>query len=371
MINYRDIKELTLEDLLKFIKQLDDGMYPEQNICIGFQSISLNQQVKRTTVNNQEAFGIFLSYLYSVYRKIEMKMERAKYPYILQDNEPNENNFAKICVNLDRAKEEYQSMKRNDFLNMYPVIRKLFHSYTDYIKAAFDLKINIDEGDYLPGTVDEMKHWLEQLNTWFPRNINGVWKSAKDTYIVVPPGYSTAVKILRKTTKFQSTLIIDDNRTIEPYIEEENKKLSFGFVNMEGVEPGKVPPSSTILGIKCPKDCTPCPRKWICTKCGEFVRSDLNYMGQPLLFCSCGKKKYNENILICHHPGHQFKKSKLDTCEVKPIVIKQEPIYVNDNSDFVPQSNNGIQNIIKRKKKYPNVFPECESPTKIYLISKS
>ena len=66
-------------------------------------------------------------------------------------------------------------MDKNDFLNMYPIWKRLFFAYADYIKYSIDNLVDMDEVDHLPGIIEEIKSWFRILNTWFPAKINGGW----------------------------------------------------------------------------------------------------------------------------------------------------------------------------------------------------
>ena len=101
-----------------------------------------------------------------------MKMKEIECFNILPHVESREKPFDDIRGSLDKAKEEYKSMERIDFLEMYSVLKKLFFCYIDYIKHSTDHAIDMDEGDFLPGNSDELKSWLNKLNTSFPIKMN-------------------------------------------------------------------------------------------------------------------------------------------------------------------------------------------------------
>ena len=233
-------------------------------------------------------------------------MKKAGYQYILEESKPNEKSFAGVCAQLVEAKKSFMSMNKNDFLKMYPILKKLLFCYMDYIKFSIDYGSDMDEGDFLPGTIDEMEAWLRELNTWFPIKINGEWKNCTGQYIGVPEGFEDIVERFQEITKFKRTPIFSDNTVPEPYIgEEENKKITFGFVNMENAEKSEVTSNFKVFELECPEECTKEKRKWVCTKCGGFVQYvDLT------LHCSCGSKRYRERLLICHHPSHQSRSIK-------------------------------------------------------------
>ena len=168
LVSYDETREIILAELVQFMNELREGQHSEYDIPVLFDYEKLNQKVRETVVNSKKEFAQFLSYLYCLYRKIEIKLEKLGYPNILPDLNTDEKSFMKICINLDKAKEEYKSMSREDFLELYPVLKKLFFSYIDYIRYSVEHAHNIDDGDYLPETIEEIKPLLVKLNSWSP-----------------------------------------------------------------------------------------------------------------------------------------------------------------------------------------------------------
>ena len=164
LINYGEIREVTLRELLDFMNELEEGKHSQYNIPVLFKFENLTQKVPETITSNQWQFRQFFTYLYCVYRKIEMKLEKAGYD-ILPDPDIHESRFVNICVNLNKTKKDYKSMGKNNFYEMYPVLKKLFFCYADYIRYSKNRLVKMDEGKDLPGTIEEMKSWLEKLNT--------------------------------------------------------------------------------------------------------------------------------------------------------------------------------------------------------------
>ena len=298
---------MTLQKFIDFQNQLDEGEYPEYDIPIEFSYNTLNQKIPPNSISAVDQFCQFLVQLYYAYRKIELTMENAEYPNILSDLDFQEKSFMKICLNLNKAKEDYISMDTTDFLKMYPVLKTLFFCYLDYIRYSVQHMTYMDEGNYLPGLVDEIKSWFQKLNTWFPIKKNGEWRNYMHHFIVRSCKFKHAVGMLYRTIKFKDRLIMDINEEREPYIRGREDKILFGFVNMEGAKAGENCDNSKILNLKCPKKCTRDARRWICMKCGEFVRSGLDSLKQKVLVCPCGSKKYREKFLRCVHLCHGLK----------------------------------------------------------------
>jgi len=166
LINYDEIREITIGELLEFISEVREYKRLPYDIPSWFEDVPLDQGNREVATSNEDEFKYFLIYLYYTYRKIEIQMEKIGYPNILPDPDYSKNSFMNVCMILDKAKEEYKSMRRNDFLEMYPVLKKLFFSYMNYIRYSIEHMHNMDEGDYLPGTIEEIKCWLQELNTW-------------------------------------------------------------------------------------------------------------------------------------------------------------------------------------------------------------
>ena len=305
MINYSEIREMTIGEFIEFVTKLSEGNYSQYDIPVEFHYERLNRKIRENVITNEWEFAKFLSYLYCVYRKIEIKMERAGYPYILSDSDV-EDSLVNIRTNLNKIKRNCKFAEKNDFLKMYTMLKQLFIYYTAYIKYSIDHLINIDEGRYLPRTYDEIEPWLQKLNTWFPAKVNGRWINCLEPFIVIPSGYEAVATMLRATTKFSHYLMINSDEVAEPCIEEENKKrIPFGFVNMEGARIDRDSNNSVLLESLCPEECTKDIRRWICTKCGWYLKIKTYFDGFQYLFCCCGSKEYSNSLFICHHFNRQ------------------------------------------------------------------
>ena len=313
---------MTLGEVLEFMSELDEGKHSQYDVPVQFHYEKLYQEVQEIVTSNENNFILFLVFLYSAYRKIEMQMEKTGYPGILADLESQEKSLDLISSNLKKAKDEYKTMKNNlkgglmrifskseiDFLEMYPVLKKLFSCYTDYIRYAMNHTNKIDEGDHLPGSYEEIQSWLENLNTWSPERVSIENINWMKSFVVMPSGYEQVIQTLIKTTKFTDYCAVIDNQGTEPFIRDRNKRILFGFVNMDGARTGQNSDNASMLEVECLKECTVDTRRWICTKCGNYVSIKENQVKHQYLFCSCGSKKYNDNLLICHHPSHQSQK---------------------------------------------------------------
>src|SRR5690606_37597051 len=97
----------------------------------------------------------------------------------------------------------------------------------------------------------------EKLNNWFPAQINGKWINCVESFVAIPSGYEHIIKTLRATKKFSHSLIVSDDETVEPYIQEENsKRILFRFVNMEGARADEDSRNSVLLESEYSKECT-------------------------------------------------------------------------------------------------------------------
>lgn len=303
LVNLNEVKEMTLGELLIFMRELDKGKHSKYDVPFVFRYEELAQGIQEPVIDNEWKLCNFLSYIYCVYRKIEMKMKKAGYPGILPDMIYKKQPFDKIRANLDMAKEEYRSIDGNNFLKMYPVLKKLFFCYMNYIKHSIDNKISMDEGNHLPGTVDATKSWLQRLNIWSPLRFKKAWINCMGSFIVIPCGDCRVIEILSETPKFRNLQIFIDNKTKEPYIKENSGKVSFGFINMKGAQKIDILTDFIILESRCPKKCTKHSRKWICTKCGEAVKVK-SHATKDFLSCSCGSKRYEDKLFICQCSIH-------------------------------------------------------------------
>ena len=309
LINYDEVREMTLGELMEFMEELEEGTRFQCDIPIEFECEELADKIPPTVNTNQQSLGIFLSYLYCVYRKIEMKMQTAGYPDVIPDSNSKKKSLNYILANIDTARDNYIHMDKNDFLATYPVLKKLFFCYTDYVRYSVDHGIDVNEGKYFPGSVDEMKAWLVKLNTWHPTKVKAKQLTSTNSIIETPDGFDSVIEALQKTTKFGKCTVIKNTTAAEPCIvDENNERILFGFINMKRAERADVPQDSIVFESECPDGCTKDVRKWICSKCGDFVRIKINSTGKPFLFCSCGSEKYREKLFICHHPSHRIQK---------------------------------------------------------------
>ena len=158
-----------MPELSQFISELEEGKRFRYSIPVEFNYEELNQNIKRTVISNKGKFAEFLSYLYCLYRKIEIKLEKAGCPNILPDLNSNQTSFEDISSNLNKAKEDYKLVNKDDFVAIYTASKKLFSCYTHYIKYSIANLIDINEGYDLPATIEEIEPLLEKLNTSLSR----------------------------------------------------------------------------------------------------------------------------------------------------------------------------------------------------------
>lgn len=332
LINYSEIRKMTLGELMEFIKEFEEGKHAEYDAPISFTYEKLTQESRETVVNNQNEFAQFLTHLYCAYRKIEMKMEEAGCSDILPDIDLKLESLVQICFNLENAKNDYKSMDKNNFLNTYPILKKLFFCYTDYIRYSIEHVDIIDEEKYLPGSSYEISFWYRRLNTWYPIKTNGKWIDCMDSFIVTPPGYEKLIKKFHQTVELSNFPVVSEDKASEPYIKvEKNEKILFGLVNMNNAKMKQIPDNLDSLESECPQECTEDLRKWICAKCGIFVRIELNSNGQSVLYCNCGSKEYSESLLSCNHPSHP---QDLNSDDLLPIILEELQEFHKQNERY-------------------------------------
>jgi len=171
LINYDEIREMTLGEFMDLMQEVDEGKHLQYDIPIEFECEELTEKISETVSSNQHFLGTCLSYLYCVYRKIEMKLESVEYPHILPDLDSKEKSFENILTNIDTVRSDYMSMDKDDFLKMYPILKRLFFCYTTYIQYSINQGNDVNEGKYFPVTDSEMKSWLIKLNNWSPMGV--------------------------------------------------------------------------------------------------------------------------------------------------------------------------------------------------------
>src|SRR5690606_4826067 len=99
LINYNEIKEFTLQEFMDFMEDFDQN-HPHSNIPIRFYCKKLPLKVVDTVIIEESRFKSFLTYLYCVYRKIEMKIEQVGDSNILPDIPSEESSPTKVLSNL-------------------------------------------------------------------------------------------------------------------------------------------------------------------------------------------------------------------------------------------------------------------------------
>ena len=357
MINYDETKEMTLGELMELMERLPKESYFVEYIPIDFEYKKL-KDIQKMTIRNETEFAQYLSYLYCVYRKIEMRMAESRYPYVLPDKmvKPLSNNIRRSLTDI---KEKYKTTSRNNFFKMYYTTKKLFLLYVEHIRNSIYYKADIGESSLLQN-IYEVKCWLEELNNWYLIKVNRRWISWTRFFIVTPDRYETIVEKLRRTIKFTECPTVINNEIDEPYIENDaNKKLRFGFVNMEGARVKSLPHDLNILELKCPKGCTEDRRRWICTTCGDYVKIE-NTNGWQYLVCYCGQKTYESTLLTCWQFNHKPEELKATT------ELKTSRTVGSDLERPVACS------ITKKNNKWEvNLYSTAEKPKESYFTDKS
>ena len=274
-----------------------ESSYPEYPIIANIEKIENDvPKVQKMEIKNEFVFQQFLTYLYSVYRKIEIKLENAGYK--VPESKVKRNSFVKTCLNLQYAKEKFELIKKDlaDFEKVYSTLKNLYYSYLSYLYCCIETNSDIEEGDYLPIEVDELKSLLRNLDSWMPE------PRIKDI-LSFPPGFQYVLQKLKSTKRFKNVAYFLDHEISEPIlISESGEKTFFGFLDMSDGDVVEEVKNTVPLFVECPEQCSKVERKWICTCCGNFV--SIKFAGKLILFCPCGSKDYNESLFICYHPSH-------------------------------------------------------------------
>lgn len=286
LINYDEIKEMNLEGFIKLITE--SNKQDSQDIPIRFYCRKLTQEVPEISINNEQIFNSFLSNLYCVYRKIEMIIEKVQHLDVLPDLPSEASSSTKIIYNLDKTKEGCKSVNKNDFLQMYPVLKKLFFRYLDYIRYSMNHESDMDEGDHIPGSCEEIKSWLLKLNSWSPVEVNEKLNNRVDSSIKISQGFKRVIQELEETSKFKDLRTINNGGAAEPHIEEITPVLIRVGVGKDAIH-------------HYPKQGAEDSRKYLCAKCGDFVEIKTNSAEEKCLFCSCGSRRYDSDLPLCDY----------------------------------------------------------------------
>src|SRR5690606_37581982 len=108
---------------------------------------------------NDDQFTDFVSFVYFIYRKIESKIKYRGYQNIIQELDTDQNSFVDISTYLTEAKEIFDSKDKNDLVNIYSVLKKLYFSYINYLKDPANNEHGVNEKDFLLIEIGEMKSW--------------------------------------------------------------------------------------------------------------------------------------------------------------------------------------------------------------------
>ena len=282
---------MNLEELMQYTEEIKSETRFLPEIPLWFFTKKLeNPFYRQITVNNSANFEEFLTFLYYVFRKIELKLEK-RHPDLIYTLRSKRN-----LPTLEEAKENFKSVEKSDFIRMYPVMKQLFYCYTQYIKTSLETNTDITEGNNLPCTVDELKYWLRKLN------VNSISTCS---------GYGRVIQKLNKTKKFKEWDTMIDNAITQPCINIGNETVCFGFANMERADRNAIPEDALPLVKRCAKNCTEDFRRWICKTCGDFV-----LIKDWVLYCSCGSKEYKDKLLVC---AHEYR-CKWDT-RIAPVLM--------------------------------------------------
>ena len=299
LINCRETREVTLEELIVFMKELDKGKHFHYDIPIFFKCEMLDQEIQKTVIHNEFQFGIFLSYLYSIYRKIEIKMNQINFPSILPDLDSSEESLDNIRINLNKAKEEYKVMDKNDILKMYPILKNLFFRYMDYITYSINNMNDIDEGRSLPGTFQEIQPCLTLGNRWSAIQFNSIWFNCIGPQIQIPPKDEQKKNTSFKEKKVKGSQGVKDNKETKPNVKDKNKKKSSpASVFVKEDKKAELPNISTVSESK---PSTECPRKTLYMKCKAFLKikrkPEEQSSSHPHLLEKCEYDQYSCNDL--------------------------------------------------------------------------
>ena len=93
MINHNETREMTLEELIRFMKELREVEHSQYCVPVRFWYGQLTQEIEPTVISNKNQFTKFISHLYYAYRKIEYPTFSNVISNVLSDPDYNENHL--------------------------------------------------------------------------------------------------------------------------------------------------------------------------------------------------------------------------------------------------------------------------------------
>jgi len=290
-------KPMTLGEILGFMKSTENDN-TGNHIPIFLKVSEMNRKALRTIIRNHAQFKTFISRIYYTYRKVELRLKELNHPSVFPDPNFEGRPLDIICQELNAVKEDFWMADTTEFLQMYPMLKKMFFYYIAYIKSSIMNETEITEGSNIRSFYSNQLSDFRKINNWTLMKIKEDWVESTGPFIVTPPGFKRVIEQLRETTKFKDASVVEGN-TSEPYVGNNKcNQIFFGFADMERARGSKDFEHLNCFEYECPDECTGDLRKWICTKCGELVRTTSD-RGKKFLVCSCGTKEYSVRLLVC------------------------------------------------------------------------
>ena len=196
---------MSLYELYNFIIDLKGRKYPELIRPIRAQ---LNKRPKspETTINNEFGIKRLLIYLYNVFRRIEINVEKSGSPifFILENK------------GLYDARENHkESLATQDILKIYQSTKELYYCYLNYLDVSFKHRTNRYEDNFLVFCTP-LKEIIKKLNNWTPSKED--IELCKPKIYLMLPTYSNIQDKLEGITKFKNAVIIYEQNSAQPMI---------------------------------------------------------------------------------------------------------------------------------------------------------
>lgn len=340
LINTLTVLEMTMFKLFKYIDDFRNGKFPELEKVVAVE-IKRHKDSPRIIVKDKSTK--LLTYLYHLYRRIEIKLEASGY-HLHNVELTGTTSIRKIVNNLQKAESNYKDMDGTNFFKMYPVLKELFWKCVDYLRICIDNNSEIDLDQDLIDRREDIVRFLNKIRNWSPVLINNEWyETENEELLIIPIDSNFSFDKITSIKKYTEIGIKMSDTVTEPYLHY-HKEINgyFGFIKMEG-------PFDRIVNQKdwidfkesCPLKCSEDKRKWICSHCGDTVRSYGIHLS-----CSCGIKLFEKEMLECCNPEHELKVLARNLPENLRVIVQQLKKY--ENSEIMDSEN--IQKIKEARK---------------------
>ena len=160
LVNYNDIIELTLEELINLVYQIEKKVIRLPEISIWAQISACKNNISKVQITQRKKFQSFLCHLYLAFRKMELKFIAKGCPVDFLENEE--------LYNLNDAKERYFFLDETNKIKLYKTLKQLYFSYVYYLEDRIDSRMPIEEGELISGEIMKLQEILVMIDEWNP-----------------------------------------------------------------------------------------------------------------------------------------------------------------------------------------------------------